>query len=240
MATPASVPPVPTAETKPSTLPPVWRQISCAGRADMAVAVGDIVELVGPDRAVRLAPRQLLGQPAGHLHVVVRVLVGHRRHLDQLGAEQPQRVLLLLALGVGNDDHRAVAERLGDQRQADAGVAGGALDDDAARPRAGRARSASRMMNSPARSLTDWPGFMNSALPRISQPVSSEARFSRISGVLPIASITELSMKFPLVAWSRDPRNAGSGFQGRNLRRFRRGRDEFCLTGHSPRRPQAD
>ena len=52
--------------------------------------------------------------------------------------------------------------------------------------------SASRMMNRPARSFTDWPGFMNSALPRISQPVSSEARFSRISGVLPIASTMPL------------------------------------------------
>ena len=32
-------------------------------------------------------------------------------------------------------------------------------------------------MKSAARSLTDWPGFMNSALPRMVQPVSSEARF---------------------------------------------------------------
>jgi hypothetical protein len=46
-------------------------------------------------------------------------------------------------------------------------------------------------MNRPARSFTDWPGFMNSALPRISQPVVSDARFSLISGVLPIASITD-------------------------------------------------
>ena len=101
---------------------------------DMAVAVGDIVELVGPDRAVRLGLRQLLGQPARQFDVVVGVLVGHSRHFDQFGAEQPQRVLLFLALRVGNDDHRAVAERLGDQRQADAGIAGRALDDDAARP----------------------------------------------------------------------------------------------------------
>jgi hypothetical protein len=32
---------------------------------------------------------------------------------------------------------------------------------------------------------------MNSALPRISQPVSSEARLRRMSGVLPMASMTE-------------------------------------------------
>ena len=49
---------------------------------------------------------------------------------------------------------------------------------------------ASLMMNRAARSFTDWPGFMNSALPRMVQPVISEARFSLISGVLPIASRT--------------------------------------------------
>jgi hypothetical protein len=42
-----------------------------------------------------------LGQAAGILHVVVGVLVGRGRHLDEFGAEQPQRVLLLLALRLG-------------------------------------------------------------------------------------------------------------------------------------------
>src|SRR5690349_12100212 len=46
--------------------------------------------------------------------------------------------------------------------------------------------SASRTMNSAARSLTEPPGLRNSALPRIVQPVSSEARRSLMSGVLPI------------------------------------------------------
>ena len=50
--------------------------------------------------------------------------------------------------------------------------------------------TASEMIASAARSLTDPPGFMNSALPRISQPVASEAAFRRISGVWPMASIT--------------------------------------------------
>ena len=54
--------------------------------------------------------------------------------------------------------------------------------------------SASRIIHLPARSFTDWPGFMNSALPRMVQPVASEARFSLISGVLPIASTTSLLM----------------------------------------------
>src|ERR1700758_4411850 len=52
--------------------------------------------------------------------------------------------------------------------------------------------SASKIIHLPARSLTDWPGFMNSALPRMVQPVASEARFSLISGVLPMASTTSL------------------------------------------------
>ena len=74
------------------------------------------------------------GQARGVLHVVVGIAVGHRRHLDHLGAEHAQRVLLLLALGVGNDDHGAQAERVAEHGEADAGVAGGALDDRAARP----------------------------------------------------------------------------------------------------------
>ena len=57
MPTPASVPPVPTAQMKPSTLPPVWSQISGPVGLDVAVAVGDVVELVRPDRAVRLLAR---------------------------------------------------------------------------------------------------------------------------------------------------------------------------------------
>src|SRR5438132_6639655 len=48
--------------------------------------------------------------------------------------------------------------------------------------------SACKMISRAGRSFTDWPGFMNSALPKIVQPVSSDARRSLISGVLPIAS----------------------------------------------------
>src|SRR5581483_1103359 len=53
--------------------------------------------------------------------------------------------------------------------------------------------SASRIIHLPARSLTDWPGFMNSALPRMVQPVSSEARFSLMRGVRPTAAATPLA-----------------------------------------------
>jgi len=41
-------------------------------------------------------------------------------------------------------------------------------------------------MDRAARSLMDWPGFRNSALPRISQPVASDRRFRRMSGVSPM------------------------------------------------------
>ena len=100
----------------------------------MALAIGGVVELVGPDRTVRLGLRQLLGEAAGDLHVIVRVDVADGRHLDQRRAGEPQHVLLFLALRLRNDDHRAVAERVADEREADAGIAGGALDDDAAGP----------------------------------------------------------------------------------------------------------
>src|SRR5438132_7704492 len=48
--------------------------------------------------------------------------------------------------------------------------------------------SASRMIWRAVRSFTDWPGFMNSALPKMVHCVAAEARLSTIKGVLPMAS----------------------------------------------------
>jgi hypothetical protein len=59
--------------------------------------------------------------------VIVRIAVWQRRHFDQFGAEQPQHVLLLLALRFRDHDDGAVAARACDQRKADAGVARGAF-----------------------------------------------------------------------------------------------------------------
>ena len=98
----------------------------------MGALVGDVVELVGPDRAVRQLLVQLFGQALRHLDVVVGVLVGLGRHLDQLGAVKPQRVLFFLALRIGNDDHRFEAQGIGHQRQPDPGIACRALDNGAA------------------------------------------------------------------------------------------------------------
>ena len=78
----------------------------------MGIAVGDIVELVRPDSAIRLGLRELGGEAARKLHVIVRVLVGNGRNFDEFGAEQADRVFLLLALRFRDDDDDAVAEGL--------------------------------------------------------------------------------------------------------------------------------
>ena len=98
----------------------------------MRLAVVEVVPLVGEQHAVLFGLAQLVGEPARDVLVVVGIAVWQRRHLDQLGAAEPQRVLLLLALGVGDHDQRAIAARARDQREPDAGVAGGAFDHQAA------------------------------------------------------------------------------------------------------------
>src|SRR5579885_503468 len=52
--------------------------------------------------------------------------------------------------------------------------------------------SASWMMASAARSFTEPPGFRNSALPRILQPVASDAPASSMSGVSPMLPMNPL------------------------------------------------
>ena len=98
----------------------------------MGLAIVQVVPLVGEDDAVLFRLLQLLGQPPPDMLVIVGIGVGDRRHLDQLGAAQPQHVLLLLALRLRNDDQRAVAARIGDQRQPDAGITGSRLHHQAA------------------------------------------------------------------------------------------------------------
>src|SRR5262245_46910604 len=103
-----------------------------AGGLVMAATVGDVVELVGPDGAGGKLGIEPLGKAGGIFHIVVGVPIGHRRHLDQLSAEKAQRILLLLALGLRDDDHRLEAHGVGHHGEANAGVAGGAFDNGAA------------------------------------------------------------------------------------------------------------
>ena len=95
----------------------------------MTAPVGDIVELVGPDRSVRLALRQSLREATGITDVIVGVGIGRGGHFYEFGADQLEQVLLFLALRVGNHDHGAEAHRGGDHAEADAGIAGGAFHD---------------------------------------------------------------------------------------------------------------
>src|SRR5512147_1866070 len=71
--------------------------------------------------------------------------------------------------------------------------------------------SASSTMNFAARSLTEPPGFANSALPRMVQPVSSEARLSLISGVLPTASTKSLRISMRSLLGATLLRDHGNG-----------------------------
>ena len=93
--------------------------------AERAVRVG---VLVGLERA-----RDLPGEPVGDAVVGVRVVGGDggRGH-DDLGAVGREHVALVLADLVRQHEDAAVAALLGDQGEADPGVAGGGLDDGAA------------------------------------------------------------------------------------------------------------
>ena len=97
------------------------------------VAVGGIVELVGPDGTVRFAGIHLLGQHTGIAGVMIGVGIGDGIDLDQLGAEQADRILLFLGLGAWHHDDNAIAQRAAHHGQADPGIAGRAFHDRAAR-----------------------------------------------------------------------------------------------------------
>ena len=99
------------------------------GGVVVGAAVGQVVELVGPDGAGGLR-----GDAARKPHVVVGVAVGHRRHRAHLGAQAAQQADLLRRLGVGNHDQGPVTAGIADVGEADAGVAGRALHHRAAGP----------------------------------------------------------------------------------------------------------
>jgi hypothetical protein len=99
----------------------------------MGLAVVQIVPLVRKQHAVGLVLAQLFRQAPADVLVIVGIAVGHGRHFHELGAAQAQHVFLFLALGFGDHDQSAVAAGIGDERQSDAGVAGGGLDHQSAR-----------------------------------------------------------------------------------------------------------
>src|SRR6185437_9195968 len=102
------------------------------GRDVVGFTVVGIIPLVGENDAALFGFLQLFRQAPSDVLVIVRIRISYRRHLDQLRAKQPQHVLFFLALRIGDDDDGAVATRIGDQRQSDAGIAGGRLHHQAA------------------------------------------------------------------------------------------------------------
>ena len=98
----------------------------------MALTIGDVVELVRPNRTLRMFPRKPFGEPARELHVIVRVSVRHGRHFDELGALQAQHLLFLFALRIRDHDDGTKAERISDKREANAGIPCSALNNEAA------------------------------------------------------------------------------------------------------------
>ncbi len=102
-----------------------------AGGFYVGAAVGDIIELIGPDCAGFMGLRHFLGDALGHVDIVFRVGVGDRVYFAQVSAGDPEHVFLFLGLRARDDDDGFVAARRRHKRQADTGVAGGAFDDHA-------------------------------------------------------------------------------------------------------------
>jgi hypothetical protein len=183
---------------KPSTLPSVSRQISGAVVFTWAWRLATLsnwlaqIAPLGSDAAICSArsPRKP--------HIVVGIAVGRGRHLDQFGTEQAQCVLLFLALGFGNDDHRLVAERAGDHRQSDSGVAGSSLDDRAAGTQQALSLGVADDLQRCA-VLDRLAGIEELGLAENGAAGGFRRRPERMRGVLPMASRTDLmaGMVFP-------------------------------------------
>ena len=120
--TPVMVPPVPTPETRISTLPSVSFQISSAVVWRWISRVGRVVELLRHERVGDLA-MQFLGLGDGAVHAL---LAGRQHDLGAEGLEQPAA---FEAHGLGHGDDQLVAAGGTGEGQADAGVAAGRLDD---------------------------------------------------------------------------------------------------------------
>src|SRR5262249_21690314 len=102
------------------------------GRDVMRLAVIQIVPLIGEYHAVLFGFLQLFGETSTDVLIVVGIGKWSGGNFNKLGAAEPQHVFLFLALRLGDDDDRAIAACIGNQCEADTGVAGGRLDDEPA------------------------------------------------------------------------------------------------------------
>ena len=120
---PVIVPPVPTAATRMSTLPSVSSQISSAVVFSMNLRIGRIVELLRHPGVGRVL-HQIFGARDRALHA----FGAGREH--ELGAEHGEQRAALERHRLGHREDQLVALGRGDERERDAGVAAGRLDDD--------------------------------------------------------------------------------------------------------------
>ena len=151
-----------------------------AGRAAVRLGVGGVGELVGQEDVVAL----------GHVARGLHRLVHPAHRLDDLHARavHAQQRLALAAHALRQRQHEVVALRGADERERDAGVARGRLDDRRACPaRSSPPASAASIIATPMRSLTLPPGLKDSSLPNSRTP-SGAIRASSIIGVRPTCS----------------------------------------------------
>ena len=98
---------------------------------------------------------------------------------------------------VGHDEHDAIALRDADLRKAEAGIAGGRLDDGAAGLQPAVALPPPRSWHAPERSLIEPAGFALSSL-RNSRHGPVSKRVSSTSGVSPMRSRTEVMKTYTI------------------------------------------
>ena len=122
--TPVMVPPVPTPETRMSTLPSVSRQISSAVVWRWISGLAGFLNCCGMNE-FGVVFDQLLGLVDGAVHA----LLARRQH--DLGAERLEQPAAFQAHGLGHGHDQLVAAGGAGEGQADAGVAAGRLDDHA-------------------------------------------------------------------------------------------------------------
>jgi len=93
------------------------------------LAVGEIVELPRPNGAVGFFPGTPRRDTLGSMDIVVAVAVGDGRDQQQFRPQHLQLADFFLASILRHHDDALVPQGVGDQGQADAGIARGALDD---------------------------------------------------------------------------------------------------------------
>src|SRR5579864_8200836 len=103
-----------------------------ARRLVMSFRIVQIVPLIGEQHAIWFALSQPIRKAPADMLIVVWIGIGQRRYLDELGAAEPQHVLLFLALRLRNDNQRPVTAGARHDRKSDTGIAGRGLDHQAA------------------------------------------------------------------------------------------------------------